>query len=161
MPAQVPRPSFSPIRLALAPVRWVVEKVLVLYYVGTDPKVSLWAKRCLAGSLLYIFSLGIALDFLPPIGEVDDVIAFLVAAVAVAFSIKPHHKFQAKETARRWFGGRPPPSPPPSSPNFPALPPPTSTPPLLPPSASCTRFSSQNSTSYLLPPAFPFLTPTS
>ena len=105
MQPHAPRQPFSPVRFVLAPVRWVVEKVLVLYYVGTDPKVPLWAKRCLAGALLYIFSLGIVLDFLPPIGEVDDFIAFLIAAGAVAFSIKPHHKIQAQETARRWFGG--------------------------------------------------------
>jgi uncharacterized membrane protein YkvA (DUF1232 family) len=92
-------------------VRWVVEKILVLYYVGTDPKVSLWAKRCLAGSVLYIFSFGIVLDFLPPIGEFDDFVAFLIASVAVAFSIKPHHTLQARATARRWFGGSPPPPP--------------------------------------------------
>lgn len=122
MQPHAPRQPFSPVRFVLAPVRWVVEKVLVLYYVGTDAKVPLWAKRCLAGALLYVFSLGIVLDFLPPIGEVDDFIAFLIAAGAVAFSIKPHHKTQAKETARRWFGG-PPPPPPPAPP--PLLPPPS------------------------------------
>lgn len=114
-------------RALLAPVRWVVEKVLVLYYVGTDPKVSLWAKRCLAGAILYIISpLGLVLDFLPPVGEVDDLLAFIIAVAAVAFSIKPHHKSQACARARRWFGG-PPASPPPS---------PAPVPPLLPPPAS-------------------------
>ncbi len=125
-------------RALLAPVRWVVEKVLVLYYVGTDPKVPLWAKRCLAGAILYIISpLGLVLDFLPPIGEVDDLLAFFIAVAAVAFSIKPHHKSQARARARRWFGG-PPASPPPPAPPAPApmLPPPTDIPPLLPPPAS-------------------------
>jgi uncharacterized membrane protein YkvA (DUF1232 family) len=136
---QAPKEPFPPLRFILAPVRWLVEKILVLYYVATDAKVPLWAKRCLVGSLLYIFSLGLVLDFLPPFGEVDDFFAFLIAAGAVAFSIKPHHKSQAKETARRWFRGPPPPSPPPSSPNLPALPPPTSIPPLLPPPPSFTR----------------------
>ena len=112
-------------------MRWVVEKILVLYYVGTDPKVPLWAKRALLGALIYVFSLGLVLDFLPPIGEIDDLFAFLIAAGAVAFSIKPHHKFQAQSTARRWFGGPPPPPAPPSTP---ALPSPT--PPILPPPAS-------------------------
>lgn len=117
-------------RFVFAPVRWVVEKILVLYYVGTDPKVSLWAKRCLFGALLYVVSpLGIALDFLPPIGEVDDLLAFLIAVGAVAFSIKPHHKFQAKARAQRWFGGSPI-SPPPSKPPLPPK-----IPPKLPPSS--------------------------
>jgi uncharacterized membrane protein YkvA (DUF1232 family) len=118
----------SKARVFLAPVRWVVEKGLVLYYVGTDPKVSLWAKRCLFGALLYVVSpLGIALDFLPPIGEVDDVLAFLIAAAAVAFSIKPHHKLQAKARAQRWFGGPPIPPSPPLPPKIPpVLPPPSS-----------------------------------
>jgi len=103
------------------PLRWVVEKILVLYYVGTDPKVPLWAKRCLFGALGYVFSIGIVLDFLPPIGEVDDIIAFLIAVGAVAFSIKPHHKFQAQSKARQWFDSVVPPLP--SAPP-PILPPP-------------------------------------
>ncbi len=120
MPRHAPKGCLYPV---LAPVRWLVEKLLVLYYVGTDPKVPLWAKRCLAGAVLYVVSpLGIALDFLPPIGEVDDLLAFLIAAVAVAFSIKPHHKFQAQARARRWFGGPPPSPPPPSAPLPPLLP---------------------------------------
>jgi uncharacterized membrane protein YkvA (DUF1232 family) len=100
--------SFWLVRAVKALARWVVEKILVLYYVGTDPKVPLWAKRALLGALIYIFSLGIALDFLPVIGEVDDVVAFVVATVAVLFAIKPHHKLQAQEKARHWFGGPPP-----------------------------------------------------
>ncbi len=138
MQDQAPKVFRSPVRFVLAPVRWAVEKILVLYYVVTDPKVPLWAKRCLFGALLYVFSLGIVLDFLPPLGEVDDFIAFLIAAGAVAFSIKPYHKFQARETARRWFGGRPPPSPPPSSSSSSSDPililPPPPVPPILPPS---------------------------
>ncbi len=125
-PARPPRQGC--LGFIFTPVRWVVEKILVLYYVGTDPKVPLWAKRCLAGSLLYVFSLGIVLDFLPPFGEVDDFLAFLIAAGAVAFSIKPHHTFQAKTKARQWFGGSPPPPPAPP----PSLPPPK-IPPVLPP----------------------------
>jgi len=100
--------SFWLVRAVKTPVRWVVEKILILYYVGTDPKVSLWAKRALLGALLYIFSLGLALDFIPVIGEVDDVVAFLVATFAVLRSIQPYHKLQAKEKARHWFGGPPP-----------------------------------------------------
>ncbi len=130
---------FSLARALFAPVRWVVEKVLVLYYVSTDPKVSLWAKRCLAGALLYVFSLGLILDFLPPIGEVDDFIAFLVAAGAVAFSIKPHHVQQAKARARNLFRRQPPMPSPPTAPLTPALPPPPAKiPPVLPPPPSST-----------------------
>jgi len=106
--SHAPQQSFSPVRAVKALARWVVEKFLILYYVGTDPKVPLWAKRALLGALIYVFSLGLVLDFLPPVGEVDDVIAFLVATVAVLFSIKPHHKLQAQEKARHWFGGTPP-----------------------------------------------------
>jgi hypothetical protein len=110
-----PPPRQGCLGLILAPVRWIVEKILVLYYVGTDPKVSPWAKRGLATSLLYVFSLGIILDFLPPIGEEIDFIAFLIAAGSVAFSIKPYHTYQAKAKARQLFGGPSPPAPPPSS----------------------------------------------
>jgi len=137
-----PQSSFRPpprqgcLGIVFAPVRWGVEKCLVLYYVGTDPKVSLWAKRCLFGAVLYIISpLGIALDFLPPIGEVDDLLAFVIAVGAVAFSIKPYHQFQAKEKARQWFGGPPAPRPPPP-PSRSLPPPPSQIPPLLPPSFS-------------------------
>ncbi len=105
MQSQAPQQSFWLVRVVKAPVRWIVEKLLVLYYVGTDPKVPLWAKRALLGALMYVFSLGIVLDFFPPIGEVDDVLAFVVATVAVLFSIKPHHKLQAQAKARQWFGG--------------------------------------------------------
>jgi len=117
--SHAPQQSFWLVRAVKAPVRWVVEKILVLYYVGTDPKVPLWAKRALLGALIYVFSLGLVLDFLPPIGEVDDVVAFVIAAGAVLFSIKPHHKFQAQAKARQWFGG-------PKAP-------PTAVPPVLPP----------------------------
>jgi uncharacterized membrane protein YkvA (DUF1232 family) len=112
---------------------WLVEKILVLYYVGTDPKVPLWAKRALLGALIYVFSLGLVLDFLPPFGEVDDLLAFVIATAAVLFSIKPHHKLQAKDKARRWFGlpTIPPPSSPPSIP--PLLPPPSPPPSNSPP----------------------------
>ena len=105
MQSHAPQQSFWLVRLVKAPVRWVVEKILILYYVGTDPKVPLWAKRALLGALGYIFSLGIVLDFIPPIGEVDDVIAFVIATGAVLFSIKPHHHLQAQNKARQWFGG--------------------------------------------------------
>lgn len=119
-----PPPRQGCLSLIFSPVRWGVEKCLVLYYVGTDPKVSPWAKRCLFGAVLYVISpLGIALDFLPPVGEIDDFLAFLIAAGAVLFSIKPIHKFQAKDKARQWFGGPP------------APPPPGRIPPLLPPSS--------------------------
>lgn len=119
MQSHAPQQSFWLVRAVKALARWVVEKILVLYYVGTDPKVPLWAKRALLGALIYIFSLGIALDFLPVIGEVDDVIAFVVATVAVLFSIKPHHQLQAQAKARHWFGG-----PPPTAAVPPVLPPP-------------------------------------
>jgi uncharacterized membrane protein YkvA (DUF1232 family) len=118
-----PRKSFGR-KLAgvvFAPVRWVVEKCLVLYYVGMDPGTSRWARRALVGAVLYIFSLGIVLDFIPLIGEVDDLLAFLIAVVAVGFSIKPTHVLQARQTARRWFGDKPEP---PSAP-VPSLPPPS------------------------------------
>jgi uncharacterized membrane protein YkvA (DUF1232 family) len=125
--------------VVLAPVRWVVEKCLVLYYVGMDPGTSRWARRALAGAVLYVFSLGLVLDFLPPIGEVDDLLAFLIAAVAVGFSIKPTHALQARQTARRWFGDKPePPASPPSLPSPPPIaqplvsPQPLTQPPFLP-----------------------------
>ena len=108
MQPNVPKKSFWLVRAVKAPVRWVVEKILVLYYVVTDPKVSLWAKRSLLGALIYVFSLGLVLDFFPPVGEVDDVIAFIIAIVAVLRSIQPHHKLQAQAKARHWFGGPPP-----------------------------------------------------
>ncbi len=127
--------------MVFAPVRWGAEKAIVLYYVGTDPKVSLWAKRCLFGAVFYIISpLGIALDFLPPIGEVDDLVAFVIAVGAVAFSIKPYHKLQAKEKIRQMFGGPPAPRPPPPRPLPSPVPPstnhamPPNIPPMLPPS---------------------------
>jgi len=106
--SHAPQQSFWLVRAVKALARWVVEKLLILYYVGTDPKVSLWAKRALLGALVYIFSLGLVLDFIPPIGEVDDVIAFVIAAFAVLRSIQPYHKLQAQAKARHWFGGTPP-----------------------------------------------------
>ena len=76
--------------------------------------------------LIYVFSLGIVLDFFPPFGEVDDVVAFVIAAGAVAFSIKPHHKFQAQETPAAGSAAPAPPTalaastPPPSAPILPS-----------------------------------------
>jgi uncharacterized membrane protein YkvA (DUF1232 family) len=97
-------------------VRWVVEKGLVLYYVGTDPKTPVWGKRALFASLLYIVSpLDLVPDFLVPFGEIDDFFAFLIGVAAVGFSIKKIHLHQARQTAARWFrrrGERPPPPPP-------------------------------------------------
>jgi len=91
---------------------WCVEKGLVLYYVGTDERTPGWAKVTLAGALLYVISpVGLALDFLPPLGEGLDFGALFFALGAFLFSIKKHHLAQARATTLRWFGGLPPPSP--------------------------------------------------
>jgi uncharacterized membrane protein YkvA (DUF1232 family) len=96
--------------------RWVTHKFLVLYYVGMDPHTPRWAKVTLGGVLVYVFSLGILLDFLPPLGEGLDLGAVLLAGGTFLLSIRKHHLEQAREKTRWLFEGGQEPQPPPEPP---------------------------------------------
>jgi hypothetical protein len=102
----------------------LVEKFLVLYYVGADPATPGWAKAILVTGVASFFSVDVLLDvFALPIGAEASLGSVLLAAGAFVFSIRRRHLDRARATRRRWFREDqiidvttvppPPPSPPP------------------------------------------------
>ena len=85
--------------------REVVEKALILYYVGIDPNTPGWAKTAIGAALGYfIFPLDAIADILPFVGFADDLGALAMALAAVASCIKQEHIEKAKVKAVEWFG---------------------------------------------------------
>jgi len=97
----------------------VVPMALLLYAggVGMNWLLTHWWPHYLDGmnlpAQLTTFSLGILLDFLPPLGEGLDLGAVLLAGGTFLLSIRKHHLEQAREKTRWLFeGGQEPPPPP-------------------------------------------------
>jgi hypothetical protein len=82
----------------------LVEKFLVLYYVGADPATPGWAKAILVTGVASFFSVDVLLDvFALPIGAEASLGSVLLAAGAFVFSIRRRHLDRARATRRRWF----------------------------------------------------------
>ena len=81
--------------------RELIEKVLLLYYVMTDPDVPAWVKLAVAGALGYfIFPLDALLD---PI-FVDDLAVVVTVLAQVAEHVTPAAKEKAARKAAEIFG---------------------------------------------------------
>lgn len=82
----------------------VIEKALILYYVGIDPKTPKWAKTVIIAALGYfIMPIDAIPDMTPIVGFADDVGALVAAAAAVGACITETHITQAKEKMKEWF----------------------------------------------------------
>jgi uncharacterized membrane protein YkvA (DUF1232 family) len=81
----------------------LLEKVLIAWYVATDPKTPAWARATLGGALVYF---GIPLDAVPdavPVAGFSDDLAVLAAALAaVATAVRVSHIRRARATMRIW-----------------------------------------------------------
>jgi uncharacterized membrane protein YkvA (DUF1232 family) len=85
--------------------REVVEKSLILYYVGTDPVVPAWAKGIVAAALGYfIVPLDAIPDLAPFVGYADDLGAISMALAAIASCVSQQHVQKAKTKAAEWLG---------------------------------------------------------
>ncbi len=85
--------------------REVVEKSLILYYVGTDPTVPSWAKGIVAAALGYfIVPVDAIPDLAPFVGYADDLGAISMALAAIASCISKAHVEQAKLKTEEWLG---------------------------------------------------------
>ena len=85
--------------------REVVEKSLVLYYVGNDPKTPRWAKRVVTAALGYfILPLDAIPDLAPFVGYADDLGAIAAALATIAACISQTHVQDAKKKTGQWFG---------------------------------------------------------
>lgn len=85
--------------------REVVEKALILYYVGTDPETPTWAKGIIGAALGYfIFPLDAIPDLVPFIGYADDLGAIALALAGIASCITKEHIEKAKKKTAEWFG---------------------------------------------------------
>jgi uncharacterized membrane protein YkvA (DUF1232 family) len=83
----------------------IIEKALILYYVGMDPKSPTWAKGIVTAALGYfIFPLDAIPDLAPFFGYADDFGAIAVALGAIASCISQSHLDQAKAKVAEWFG---------------------------------------------------------
>lgn len=85
--------------------REVIEKALVLYYVGNDPKTPTWAKAVIGGALGYfIFPLDAIPDLTPVVGYSDDIGVLFAASASLGLSITKKHIAQAKKKTKELFG---------------------------------------------------------
>ncbi len=85
--------------------REVIEKALVLYYVGNDPKTPTWAKTVIGGALGYfIFPVDAIPDFTPVVGFSDDIGVLFAATASLGLSITKRHIAQAKKKTKELFG---------------------------------------------------------
>jgi len=85
--------------------REVVEKSLILYYVGTDPVVPAWAKGIVGAALGYfIVPLDAIPDLAPFVGYADDLGAISMALAAIASCVSPEHVQKAKTKSVEWLG---------------------------------------------------------
>jgi uncharacterized membrane protein YkvA (DUF1232 family) len=84
----------------------VVEKSLILFYVGNDPATPMWAKGVVGAALGYfIFPVDAIPDFVPFVGYADDLGAILSAIAAIATSITKEHRDKARAKTAEWFRG--------------------------------------------------------
>jgi uncharacterized membrane protein YkvA (DUF1232 family) len=85
--------------------RLLVEKALILYYVGNDQDTPTWAKG-VAGTALgyFVFPLDAIPDITPFVGFSDDLGAIAAALAAIAVCIKKKHVDDAKKKTEEWFG---------------------------------------------------------
>ena len=82
----------------------VLEKALILYYVGIDPHTPAWAKGIVAAALGYfIFPLDAIPDLAPFVGYSDDLGAIAAALAAIAACISKTHVSDAKAKVAEWF----------------------------------------------------------
>jgi len=78
---------------------------LKLYYAMKDPDTPVWAKGTIAGALGYfILPIDLIPDALPVVGFTDDIALMSAALLAVAKSITPKIKEQARQKMLDWFG---------------------------------------------------------
>jgi uncharacterized membrane protein YkvA (DUF1232 family) len=93
------------LRYARAAGSEVVERALWLYYAAEDPKTPTWARGAIYAALGYfIFPVDAIPDAVPAAGYADDLGVLAAAVAAVAISITPRVKEQAREKMRDWFG---------------------------------------------------------
>ncbi len=82
----------------------VINMVLILYYVATDPHTSLKDKATIYGALGYfILPFDILPDSIPLLGFSDDLSALVWAITTISHNITPEIKQRAKEQLGRWF----------------------------------------------------------
>lgn len=82
----------------------VINMVLILYYVATDPHTSLKDKATIYGALGYfILPFDILPDSIPLLGFSDDLSALVWAIATISHNITPEIKQRAKEQLGRWF----------------------------------------------------------
>ena len=85
--------------------REVVQKALLLYYVGCDPDTPTWAKGVITAALGYfIFPLDAIPDVTPFVGYADDLGAIVMALAAIAACIKKEHADKAAAKTAECFG---------------------------------------------------------
>ena len=83
----------------------VIEKALLLYFAAQSPDTPEWAKATIYGALGYfIFPIDAIPDTIPVVGLTDDVAVLAAAVGAVAMSITPAIRMQAKKKLQDWFG---------------------------------------------------------
>ena len=84
-----------------------VEKLLILYYAGMDPKTPPGARIVVASAIAYfVFPIDAIPDFIPGLGKLDDLGVLAAALAIIAFHIKKEHKEQAKEKMKDLFGNK-------------------------------------------------------
>ena len=82
----------------------VINMVLILYYVATDPHTSLKDKATIYGALGYfILPFDFLPDSIPLLGFSDDLSALVWAIATISHNITPEIKQRAKEQLGRWF----------------------------------------------------------
>jgi uncharacterized membrane protein YkvA (DUF1232 family) len=85
--------------------REVIEKSLILYYVGIDPKTPTWAKAIIGTALGYfIFPIDAIPDFTPVAGYADDLGAIVAAVASIGACITRKHIALAKKKMKELFG---------------------------------------------------------
>jgi len=83
----------------------IVRSALVLYYCLQDDDTPAWARLYIMGALGYLILPADAVpDFLPGVGQADDLAVLAAASAVVLVHIKPEHKRVAREKMKEWFG---------------------------------------------------------
>jgi len=82
-----------------------IEKALLLYFIASDSETPAWAKAAIYGALGYfILPIDAIPDVIPIAGFTDDLGALVACCYTVACCTKEHHKQQAAQKVRDWFG---------------------------------------------------------
>ncbi|MCY3808875.1 MAG: YkvA family protein [Gemmatimonadetes bacterium] len=83
----------------------IVRRALVLYHCLQDPDTPAWARKIIMGALAYlVLPVDAVPDFLPVVGQVDDLAVLAAAFAIVLVHIKPEHRRAAEEKMEEWFG---------------------------------------------------------